>query len=111
MKIEIDGASESGRWIIDRLRRVPECVGWSLSAQVAPLRSTGGSLVLSGHRYENITPYEWTTRMHATTGGTLFTVEDDEHGSVLKNPGCAAKLVSYFDTGRLDHGCDGVPTP
>jgi pimeloyl-ACP methyl ester carboxylesterase len=93
----------------------PECVGWPLSAQVTPLRSTGGSsggsLVLSGHRYENITPYEWTTRMHATIGGTLFTVKDDEHGSVLKNPGCAAKLVSFFNTGRVEHGCDGVPTP
>jgi hypothetical protein len=88
-----------------------ECVGWPLPAQASPLRSTGGSLVLAGHRYENLTPYEWATRMQKKVGGTLFTVADDEHGSVLKNPDCAAELVTYFNTGRVDQGCDGVPTP
>jgi pimeloyl-ACP methyl ester carboxylesterase len=89
----------------------PECVGWPSTTQPIPLRATGGSLVLAGHRHENITPYEWTTRTHSTIGGHLFTVTDDEHGSVLKTPDCAAKLVSYFNTGRIDHGCTGVPTP
>jgi pimeloyl-ACP methyl ester carboxylesterase len=89
----------------------PECVGWPLPTQPTPLRSTGGSLVLAGHRYENITPYEWATRMEQRVGGTLFTVADDEHGSVLKNPGCAAELVTYFNTGQVDQGCAGVPTP
>jgi pimeloyl-ACP methyl ester carboxylesterase len=87
----------------------PECVGWPLPAQATPLRSTGGSLVLAGHRYESLTPYEWATRMQEKVGGTLFTVADDEHGSVLKNPGCAAELVTYFNTGQVDQGCDGVP--
>ncbi|TDV55152.1 alpha/beta fold hydrolase [Actinophytocola oryzae] len=89
----------------------PECVGWPLPAQVVTLRPTGGSLVLSGHRYENITPYEWAARLHSKIGGSLFTVEDDEHGSVLKNADCAEELVAYFNTGRIDRGCDGVPTP
>jgi pimeloyl-ACP methyl ester carboxylesterase len=89
----------------------PECVGWPLPTQATPLRSTRGSLVLAGHRYENITPYEWATRMQQKVGGTLFTVADDEHGSVLKNPGCAAELVTYFNTGRVDQGCHGVPMP
>lgn len=89
----------------------PECVEWPLNAPTISLHPTGGSLVLSGHRYENITPYEWTTRMHVAIGGTLFTVADDEHGSVLKNADCAAMLVTYFNTGRIPRGCDGVPTP
>ena len=59
----------------------------------------------------NLTPYEWATRMQKKVGGTLFTVADDEHGSVLKNPGCAAELVKYFNTGQVDQGYDGVPTP
>ena len=88
----------------------PECPGWPAPQQAA-LRSTGGSLVLAGHRYENVTPYEWAVRMQNRVGGKLFTVNDDEHGSALKNAGCAAKLVAYFNTGRIDHGCDGVPTP
>jgi len=49
----------------------PECVGWPFPAQVAPMRPTAGSLVLSGHRYESITPYEWATRMRTSIGGTV----------------------------------------
>lgn len=86
-----------------------ECAGWPLPVQKMPVRRTGGSLVLSGHRYEAGTPYEWTTQMKSAIGGTVFTVNDDVHGSVLKEPGCAAKLVTYFTTGRVDRGCDGVP--
>jgi hypothetical protein len=88
----------------------PQCPGWP-AAQTTALRSIGGSLVLAGHRYENVTPYEWAVRMQRKVGGNLFTVNDDEHGSVLKNAGCAAKLVAYFDTGRIDQGCAGVPVP
>jgi hypothetical protein len=65
--------------------------------------------VLAGHRYEAGTPYEWTPLMRDAVGGTVFTVEDDVHGSVLRVPGCAAELVSYFTTGRIDRGCDGFP--
>ncbi|GAA3510563.1 pimeloyl-ACP methyl ester carboxylesterase [Streptosporangium album] len=86
-----------------------ECAGWPLPVQKMPVHRTGGSLVLSGHRYEAGTPYEWTTQMKSAIGGTVFTVNDDVHGSVLKEQGCAAKLVTYFTTGRIDHGCDGVP--
>jgi hypothetical protein len=89
----------------------PQCVGWPPPTQATPPRPTAGSLVLAGHRYENLTPYQWATRMQQKVGGILFTVADDEHGSVLKNPGCAAELVTYFNTGRVDRGCDGVPTP
>jgi hypothetical protein len=88
----------------------PECPGWP-AAQPTALRPTGGSLVLAGHRYESVTAYEWAVRMQKKVGGNLFTVNDDEHGSVLKNAGCAAKLVAYFNTGRIDQGCDGVPMP
>ncbi|MFI7147029.1 alpha/beta hydrolase [Nonomuraea sp. NPDC050022] len=54
--------------------------------------------------------YEWTRQMHAAIG-TVFTVDDDVHGSVLRVPDCAAELVSYFDTGRIDRGCGGTPVP
>jgi len=70
-----------------------------------------GNLVLAGHRFEAGSPYEWTSQMRATIGGKVFTVEDDVHGSVLREPGCAAELVSYFTTGRTDGGCAGIPTP
>ncbi|WP_329427183.1 alpha/beta hydrolase [Streptosporangium sp. NBC_01495] len=85
-----------------------ECAGWPLPVQKMPVRRTGGSLVLSGHRYEAGTPYEWTTQTRSAIGGTVFTVDDDVHGSVLKRPDCAADLVAYFTTGRIDRGCDGV---
>ncbi|MBB4938486.1 hypothetical protein FHR32_002791 [Streptosporangium album] len=88
-----------------------QCAGWPLPVQEIRLHRTGGSLVLSGHRYESISLYAWTTQMRSAVGGTVFTVNDDMHGSVLREPSCAAKLVSYFTTGRIDRGCDGVPVP
>jgi pimeloyl-ACP methyl ester carboxylesterase len=87
------------------------CAGWPLPGQEIQLHHTGGSLVLSGHRYEIVSLYEWTTQMYSIIGGTVFTVNDDVHGSVLRVPACAAKLVSYFSTGRIDRGCDGVAVP
>jgi hypothetical protein len=39
----------------------------------------------------------------------IFDGSNDVHGSVLREPGCAAELVSYFTTGRIDRGCDGIP--
>ena len=30
---------------------------------------------------------------------------------LLQCPECAADLVVYFRTGRIDAGCDGVPVP
>ncbi|MEV2273069.1 alpha/beta fold hydrolase [Nonomuraea africana] len=88
-----------------------QCAGWPLPVQETPLRRTGGSLVLVGHRHEVITPYEWTKQMRTAVGGTLFTVDDDLHGSVTKVPqsDCTAELLRYFTTGRIGRGCDGVP--
>jgi pimeloyl-ACP methyl ester carboxylesterase len=87
------------------------CAGWPLPVQTVRLRPGGGSLVLSGHRYETPSPYEWTPQMKAIVGGRIYTVEDDVHGSVLHEPACAADVVSYFDTGGIDGGCAGVPVP
>ena len=87
------------------------CAGWPLPVQTVRLRPGGGSLVLSGHRYETPSPYEWTWQTRAIVGGKVYTVDDDVHGSVLREPACAADLVSYFDTGRIDGGCAGVPVP
>ncbi|NBE84773.1 alpha/beta fold hydrolase [Micromonospora sp. NEAU-HG-1] len=87
------------------------CAGWPLPGREVQLRPAAGSLVLAGHRYEAGSPYEWTPQMRAAVGGTMFTVDDDVHGSVLRVPDCAAEMVSYFATGRIDQGCDGVPVP
>jgi pimeloyl-ACP methyl ester carboxylesterase len=93
-------------------RFTPSCAGWTLPPQPTRLRHNGGSLVMSGHRYESVSPYEWTTEMRAAIGGTVFTVDDDEHGSVLFVPDCAAKLVTYFETGTPGaRGCQGAPGP
>ncbi|WP_414638070.1 hypothetical protein [Actinophytocola sp.] len=40
--------------------------------------------------------------MRDAIGCQVFTVDDDVHGSVLREPGCAAELVPYFTTGRID---------
>jgi hypothetical protein len=87
------------------------CAGWPLPAQPVHLRRGESNLVLSGHRYETPSPYEWTPQMRATVGGKVYTVDDDIHGSVLQVPECAADVVSYFDTGRIDGGCAGVQAP
>lgn len=87
------------------------CAGWPLPVQTVRLRPGGGSLVLSGHRFETPSPYEWTLQTKAIVGGRVYTVDDDVHGSVLREPACAADVVSYFDTGRIDGGCAGVPVP
>ncbi|MFC4114933.1 alpha/beta hydrolase [Nonomuraea zeae] len=85
--------------------------GWPLPVQETRVHRTAGSLVLSGHRHEPVSPYEWTTRMRGAIGGTLFTVEDDMHGSAIRESDCAAELVSYFLAGRLSQGCQGVAAP
>jgi pimeloyl-ACP methyl ester carboxylesterase len=90
----------------------PFCAGWTLPPQPTRLRHHGGSLVMSGHRYESPSPYKWTIQMQAAVGGTVFTVNDDIHGSVLHVAECAANLVTYFDTGTPGtDGCQGVPEP
>ncbi|WP_199736614.1 alpha/beta fold hydrolase [Micromonospora sp. HM5-17] len=87
------------------------CAGWPLPVQEVRLHRAAGSLVLSGHRYEMISPYEWTVEVQKLIGGTVFTVEDDVHGSVLFEPSCGAELVRYFETGRIGTGCPGAGGP
>jgi pimeloyl-ACP methyl ester carboxylesterase len=87
------------------------CAGWPLPAQTTRLRHGEGSLVLAGHRYEFMSAYEYAAQMQAEIGGRIYTVDDDAHSSALRE--CAADLVAYFTTGRIDRGCPGakVPTP
>jgi pimeloyl-ACP methyl ester carboxylesterase len=85
------------------------CAGWPLPVQAFRIRPGGGSLVLVGHRWETPSPYEWTVETHAIVGGTVYTVDDDVHGSALM--ACATDVVGFFDTGRIDGGCAGVPVP
>lgn len=87
------------------------CAGWPLPVREYQVRHGGGSLVLAGHRDEIVSVFEWTAQMRKAVGGKVYTVEDDVHGSVLRVPECAADLVAYFETGRIDKGCAGVQGP
>ena len=87
------------------------CAGWPLPVQEYQVRHGNGPLVLAGHRNEAVSVFEWTAEMRKAVGGKVYTVEDDVHGSVLRVPECAADLVGFFNTGRIDKGCAGVPAP
>ncbi|MFI1995213.1 alpha/beta fold hydrolase [Actinoplanes sp. NPDC020271] len=89
------------------------CAGWPVpAAEPFTLRRSSGSLQLSGHRWESPTPYEWIAQVQSRIGGTVFTVDDDIHGSVARVPACTVHLEAYFRTGRPDAGgCTGVTPP
>jgi len=89
-----------------------ECAGWPVPSEPFRLRKSNGSLQLSAHRYETPTPFEWAAQIRSLIGGTVFTVDDDSHGSVPFVPECAEHLQAYFLTGRPDAvGCQGVTAP
>ncbi|WP_343975351.1 alpha/beta fold hydrolase [Kribbella koreensis] len=87
------------------------CSGWPLPAQQATLRPTNGSLILAAHLYEFMSVYDWARQTRKAIGGTIYTVADDAHVSTTRVPACAAEVVTYFDTGRIDRGCPGLQPP
>lgn len=87
------------------------CAGWPLPVQEYRVHSTPASVVLSGHLYESVSVYQWTPQAQAAIGGTVFTVRDDVHASVLQAPACATQALSYLTTGRIGSGCAGLPIP
>lgn len=87
------------------------CAGWPLPVQQYRVHRTPASVVLSGHLYETNTVYQWTPQAQAAIGGTVFTVRDDVHISVVQVPACAAQALSYLNTGRIGPGCAGSPIP
>ncbi|TDD25928.1 alpha/beta fold hydrolase [Nonomuraea diastatica] len=89
----------------------PMCAGWPLPVHKTHLKHHGGSLMLSGHRYETLSPWEGVLAMRAAIGGTLVTMDDDVHGSAIRVPGCAAKVIAYFETGRRATSCPSGPEP
>jgi pimeloyl-ACP methyl ester carboxylesterase len=89
----------------------PGCAGWPLPVQEYQVHRTPASVVLSGHLYESVSVYQWTPEAQTAIGGTIFNVRDDVHGSVLRISECAAQAVSYFNTGQIARGCQGVPVP
>ncbi len=106
----------------DRLRRypvtgptsnhLPPCAGWPLPIERIRLHHGGGSLVLSGHRWETPSVFEWTGEMHDAVGGKVVTVDDDVHGSVLDSPDCLARVARFFETGSVGaKTCEGIPVP
>ncbi|GIG69021.1 alpha/beta fold hydrolase [Phytomonospora endophytica] len=98
--------------VTGRLRGfVPPCAGWTIPPEPVRLRDSGTPLVLSGHRYETLSPYEWTWDMHDEVGGKVMTVNDDVHGSALMSPDCAGRIAEFFETGRVgSRTCVGAPS-
>jgi pimeloyl-ACP methyl ester carboxylesterase len=92
---------------------IQPCAGWPLPLQPVPVLRSNAPLMMSAHRYENVSPYPWTRQTQAAVGGSILTVDDDVHASVASQPSdCPARLVGYFITGRPDTGeCTGVPVP
>ncbi|ONI71355.1 hypothetical protein ALI144C_52165 [Actinosynnema sp. ALI-1.44] len=91
-----------------RLQMSFQCPKWPVQAKPWNLTKGTSALQLSGHRYENDTPYMWAQRMQAQIGGALLTINDDVHGSIRRIP-CGAKVVDFFRTGRTDNGsCEGL---
>ncbi|TDW24437.1 pimeloyl-ACP methyl ester carboxylesterase [Kribbella kalugense] len=87
------------------------CSGWPLPVQQATLKRGPGSLVLGAHLYEYMSVYDWALQTRNAIGGTIYTVRDDVHVSTTRVPECAAEVVTYFETGHIDHGCPGVQPP
>lgn len=98
--------------VTGRLRNpTPPCAGWTIPAEPVRLRDSGTPLVLSGHRYETPSPYEWTWDMQDAVGGTVMTIDDDVHGSALMSPDCAGRIVEFLETGRVgSRTCVGAPS-
>ena len=84
------------------------CAGWPADGHSIRLTRAGGQTVLSGHRYEIVTPYNWAIETQKAVGGTLFTVEDDIHGSATRAPDCGPKVLTFFNTGIIGSGCNGT---
>jgi pimeloyl-ACP methyl ester carboxylesterase len=88
------------------------CAGWPFPVQPWRLRRTGGSLELSGHLYDTVTPYQWTAQMQSAIGGSVYTVDDDMHAGAIMVPACASHIIAYFDTGARQTGrCAGLSVP
>ncbi|MEU0566085.1 alpha/beta fold hydrolase [Nonomuraea sp. NPDC005983] len=87
------------------------CAGWPLPVQQTTLKRGSGSLVLAGHLHEFMSAYDWTLQTQRAVGGTVYTVADDVHVSTTRVPECAADVVKYFETGRIDSGCHGSEIP
>ena len=90
---------------------IPSCAGWTLPAKALNMRHNDASLRMSGHVYEDVSPWVFTTDMQKAIGGGVVTVHDDVHGSALGSQDCAALIVSYFKTGRNGSECQGAPGP
>ncbi|MDF5751245.1 alpha/beta fold hydrolase [Spongiactinospora sp. TRM90649] len=84
------------------------CGSWPWPARPwKPVKGTS-PLQVSGHVDENVTPYAWAVDTWKAAGGTLLTVQDNQHGSLRGLP-CATKVVDFFRTGRTTGGtCPGV---
>jgi pimeloyl-ACP methyl ester carboxylesterase len=107
----------------DRIRRYPvtgefslsfpPCAGWPLPVQPVRMAHNDASLVMSAHRWETFSPYEWALQTKAAIGGSVLTVNDDVHGSTAAlESDCAPRIAAYFLGGKPDNGqCQGVPVP
>ncbi|MFD9892867.1 alpha/beta fold hydrolase [Amycolatopsis sp. NPDC059027] len=85
------------------------CVNWPYAGKNVDYRRGHSRLQLIAHRYESVTPYQGALDMRQRVGGSVLTVDDDAHGSLINLP-CASKVVRFFETGQPAVGsCDGAP--
>ncbi|MFE7120231.1 alpha/beta fold hydrolase [Streptomyces sp. NPDC057654] len=85
------------------------CAGWPWPAQQWKPVKGKSPLQISGHTGEDTTPYDWAVDLKNAIGGTLLTIEDNQHASLSRVPECAAKAVDFFRTGHTSGGvCPGA---
>ncbi|MFF0144180.1 alpha/beta hydrolase [Amycolatopsis sulphurea] len=84
-----------------------ECASVTVPVDYQPGRS---ELQLVGHQSESVTPYSGTTEMQRRMGGSLLTVKDDRHGSLVKLP-YASEVVRFSEAGQPGPAAAPVPEP
>jgi len=90
---------------------VPFCAGLPIPQHPGRFANNGVDLLLVGHKFEFVTPIEWTNDMKTRIGGATLVVEDDVHASLIDIP-CASNAVAFLVSGVRPRGsCPGVPEP
>ncbi|MGV9313816.1 alpha/beta fold hydrolase [Streptomyces sp. NPDC003691] len=89
---------------------ISECAAWPVG-KPWDLKPGKSQLQLSGHKFEDPTPYPWAKMMQKKVGGSLLTVMDAGHSSLkLKETACGSKIVDFFRNGTAAKGsCPGSP--
>ncbi|MER5888289.1 alpha/beta fold hydrolase [Streptomyces sp. NPDC001941] len=86
------------------------CGGWP-AGKHWDLKPGKSQLQLSGHEYEEVTPFPWAQQMQRKIGGTLLTVKDNVHSGIKhKTLACGSKVTDFYRDGTAARGsCPGQP--